>query len=101
MRVRLLAPPDRPAGTIDLKELKAAMKALGFDVSKDEIKKMLASVDADGSGEIEFEEFLQMMTGRMVLCSSRACRLSFCVCFALVVGISFDCFVDGWHCEYF
>jgi Ca2+-binding EF-hand superfamily protein len=53
------------------------MKALGFDVSKDEIKKMLASVDADGSGEIEFEEFLQMMTGRMVLYSSRARRLSF------------------------
>lgn len=71
----LLTPPC--AGTIDLKELKAAMKALGFDVSKDEIKKMLASVDADGSGEIEFEEFLQMMTGRMVLCSSCDCRLSF------------------------
>ena len=53
------------------------MKALGFDVSKDEIKKMLASVDADGSGDIEFEEFLQMMTGRMVLCSARACWLIF------------------------
>jgi Ca2+-binding EF-hand superfamily protein len=42
------------------------MKALGFDVSKEEIKKMLASVDSDASGEIDFDEFLQMMTGRMV-----------------------------------
>jgi Ca2+-binding EF-hand superfamily protein len=59
------------SGTIDLKELKAAMKALGFDLSKEEIKKMLSTVDADSSGEIDFDEFVQLMTGRMV------CRKSF------------------------
>lgn len=45
------------------KELKAAFKALGFDTPKEEIRKMLADVDTDGSGTIEFPEFLQMMTG--------------------------------------
>jgi Ca2+-binding EF-hand superfamily protein len=67
-----------------LKELKAAMKALGFDVSKEEIKKLLVSVDSDTSGEIDFDEFLQMMTGRMVLdvfeFDCRFSPLSLCTC---------------------
>ena len=53
------------SGSIDLKELKAAMKALGFDISKEEIKKMLSNVDLNSNGEVEFEEFVRMMTGRM------------------------------------
>jgi Ca2+-binding EF-hand superfamily protein len=48
-----------------VKELKAAMKALGFEVSKDEIKKMFASIDSDGTGEIDFDEFVRLMQGRM------------------------------------
>lgn len=30
-----------------------------------EIKKMIADIDKDGSGTIDFEEFLQMMTAKM------------------------------------
>merc|ERR1712087_596055 len=53
------------SGSIDYRELKAAMHALGFDVKKDELKKMITDIDADGSGQIEFPEFLEMMTGKM------------------------------------
>ncbi|CEP01202.1 EF-hand domain-containing protein [Plasmodiophora brassicae] len=53
------------SGTIDAKELQAAMRALGFDVKKDEIRRMLSEVDSDGSGEIEFNEFVRLMTGKM------------------------------------
>lgn len=53
-------------GSIDLKELKAAMKALGFDVTKEEIKKMLSGIDMNNNGEIELDEFVKLMTGRMV-----------------------------------
>lgn len=42
-----------------------AMRALGFEPKKDEIKKMIADIDKDGSGTIDFEEFLQMMTAKM------------------------------------
>ena len=41
------------------------MRALGFEPKKDEIKKMIADIDKDGSGTIDFEEFLQMMTAKM------------------------------------
>merc|ERR1712232_963054 len=41
------------SGMIDVRELKAAMRALGFDVKN------------DGNGTIEFGEFLEMMTGKM------------------------------------
>merc|ERR1712060_909990 len=53
------------SGSIDYRELKAAMAALGFEVKKDELKKMIIDIDADGSGHIEFPEFLKMMTGKM------------------------------------
>ena len=38
------------SGTIDAKELKVAMRALGFEPKNEEVKKMMAQVDADGSG---------------------------------------------------
>ena len=53
------------SGAIDYKELKAALKALGMKIDKHELKKMITEVDADGSGSIEFPEFLQMMTAKM------------------------------------
>ena len=42
------------------------MRALGFEPKKEEIKKMIADIDKDGSGSIDFNEFLQMMTAKMV-----------------------------------
>lgn len=32
------------------------MRALGFEPKKEEIKKMIADIDKDGSGTIDFEE---------------------------------------------
>jgi Ca2+-binding EF-hand superfamily protein len=40
--------------------------ALGFEPKKEEIKKMIAEIDKDGSGTIDFNEFLKMMTFKMV-----------------------------------
>jgi hypothetical protein len=39
--------------------------ALGFEPKKEEVKKMIADIDKDGNGTIDFEEFLQMMTAKM------------------------------------
>merc|ERR1712153_218605 len=52
------------SGSIDVRELKAAMRALGFEIKNEELKKMVADVDGDGNGTIEFSEFLEMMTAR-------------------------------------
>merc|ERR1712146_240550 len=52
------------SGAIDVRELKAAMRALGFEVKKEELKKMISDID-NGNGSIEFQEFLEMMTGKM------------------------------------
>ena len=40
-------------------------RALGFEPKKDEIKKMISEIDKDGSGTIDFDEFLSMMTAKM------------------------------------
>eukprot|EP00916_Digyalum_oweni_P009466 GHVL01015981.1.p1 GENE.GHVL01015981.1~~GHVL01015981.1.p1 ORF type:complete len:173 (+),score=46.31 GHVL01015981.1:56-574(+) len=53
------------SGSIDAKELKVAMRALGFEPKKEEVRKMISDVDKDGSGTIEFSDFLEMMTQKM------------------------------------
>jgi centrin-1 len=60
------------SGSIDYKELRNAMRALGFDTKKEEMQKIIDEIDADGSGEIEFPEFMQMMTGKMGAVESHA-----------------------------
>ncbi|EGR28658.1 hypothetical protein IMG5_170800 [Ichthyophthirius multifiliis] len=52
-------------GYIDAKELKVAMRALGFEPKKEEIKKMINEVDREGRGVIEFQDFLDLMTIKM------------------------------------
>lgn len=54
------------SGCIDSKELKVAMRALGFEPKRDEIRKLIASVDAEGTGTIEYNDFLSMMTEKML-----------------------------------
>lgn len=53
------------SGSIDYRELKAAMKALGVKVDKGELRKMITDVDEDGSGQVELPEFITMMTAKM------------------------------------
>ncbi|KAK1281348.1 putative calcium-binding protein CML13 [Acorus gramineus] len=53
------------SGTIDAKELNVAMRALGFEMTDEQINQMIADVDKDGSGAIEFDEFVHMMTSKI------------------------------------
>lgn len=48
-----------------LERCMTACRALGFEPKKEEVKKMIADIDKDGSGTIDFEEFLTMMTAKM------------------------------------
>ena len=49
------------SGSIDINELKDAMKALGIFLKKEEVKKTMTKVDQDGSGTIDKIEFLSLM----------------------------------------
>ncbi|KAL6656974.1 hypothetical protein ACP70R_004754 [Stipagrostis hirtigluma subsp. patula] len=53
------------SGTIDAKELNVAMRALGFEMTEEQITQMIADVDKDGSGAIDYEEFEHMMTAKI------------------------------------
>ncbi|XP_012287292.1 caltractin [Orussus abietinus] len=52
-------------GKIATKELKVAMRALGFEPKKEEIKKLIADVDPDGLGKLSFEEFMNILSEKM------------------------------------
>ena len=53
------------SGAISVSELLKAMTTLGFDSKNPAIFNMISDMDEDGNGEIEFEEFLDMMTARI------------------------------------
>ncbi len=53
------------SGTIDPKELTSAMESLGFEAKNQTIYQMIKDIDKDGSGAIDFDEFLDMMTAKM------------------------------------
>ncbi|KAK3750704.1 hypothetical protein QZH41_005744 [Actinostola sp. cb2023] len=53
------------SGTITVDELEMVMKNLGEKVDRKELEQMVNEVDEDGSGEIEFEEFCEMMSKKM------------------------------------
>lgn len=52
-------------GAIDYHELKVAMRALGFELKKPEILKILRDHDKQGQGLIEFHEFDKVMTEKI------------------------------------
>ncbi|CAG9762240.1 unnamed protein product [Ceutorhynchus assimilis] len=58
-------------GKIDSKDLKVAIRALGFEPKKEEIKKMIADIDKDGTGKISYLEFQELMTIKMAEKDSR------------------------------
>ena len=41
------------------------MTSLGFESKNQTIYQMISDLDADGSGQIDFEEFLELMTARV------------------------------------
>ena len=53
------------SGTIEQKELKVALRALGFDPSKEDLRAMIAAHDKDKSGRIDFAEFLDIMIAKI------------------------------------
>ena len=50
------------SGTIDPKELRAAMQSLGFETKNQTIYQMIQDIDKDGDGDVDFDEFLDLMT---------------------------------------
>ncbi|KAM5159714.1 uncharacterized protein ACOB7L_021586 [Callospermophilus lateralis] len=52
------------SGTIDVKELKIALRALGFEPKK-EVKQMIAEMDKEGIGTISFENFFAIISVKM------------------------------------
>merc|ERR1712178_537838 len=54
------------SGEIDSKELKVAMRSLGFEPTNEEIIRMIEEVDDDNSGSMQYTEFLTLMTDKML-----------------------------------
>ena len=53
------------SGSIDRHELRVAMRAMGFEVSKQEIMEIMDAKDPDGTGAINFAAFQEVVGERM------------------------------------
>jgi Ca2+-binding EF-hand superfamily protein len=52
---------DDGSGSIGIDELEEPLIGLGFAANRDEVQEMIDLVDEDGSGQIEFNEFLLIL----------------------------------------
>eukprot|EP00397_Hematodinium_sp_SG-2012_P060343 GEMP01078446.1.p1 GENE.GEMP01078446.1~~GEMP01078446.1.p1 ORF type:complete len:159 (+),score=50.14 GEMP01078446.1:136-612(+) len=52
-------------GTITAEELGVVMRSIGRNPTNEQLRQMIAEVDEDGSGEIEFPEFLKLMASKL------------------------------------
>ncbi|XP_053211201.1 uncharacterized protein LOC128394854 [Panonychus citri] len=53
-------------GTIEIINLKLAMRALGFEPKKEEIKKITAEFVKEGKGLVGYDDFYNLMTRKMM-----------------------------------
>lgn len=53
-------------------ELKAAMHALGYESTHHSVYQIICDYEADGSGNIGFQDFLHLMTHRVTESDTRA-----------------------------
>merc|ERR1719217_445868 len=60
------------SGTIDARELKAALRALGFEGKKEDVRRMLTEIGKDPTQQVDFNDFCEMMRGRMADKNSRS-----------------------------
>jgi len=54
-----------PNGTIDTEELLVVMRALGHEPRKEDLKKQVAEVDPENSGQLEFDAYLNIILNKM------------------------------------
>merc|ERR1712046_19707 len=60
------------SGSVSVAELVEAMQSLGLEQKNEAVFNMIKEIDTDGSGELEFAEFLEMMTARLTNKTPRA-----------------------------
>ena len=53
------------SGEIDVAELKQTLLNLGIDTKNQTLQNMLADIDKNGDANIDFDEFINMMTAKM------------------------------------
>lgn len=55
-----------PPGTIDAKELRDALGSLGFEAKNAAVFSLVEAGDSNGDRRLDFDEFLDMMTAKLV-----------------------------------
>ncbi len=55
-------------GLIDQRELGVMLRAMGMQATEAEVQDIIALVDNDGSGKLDFPEFINLMTSRLGKC---------------------------------
>ena len=53
------------SGSLDCRELKAAMRTLGFEIRKDELMKVMADMGKDIFDTVDFDEFVDIIEPRL------------------------------------
>ena len=53
------------SGKIQANELRVALRALGFEPTKDELRRMITDVDKKGDGKLDFPQFMEAIVKKI------------------------------------
>ncbi|OHT11278.1 Caltractin [Tritrichomonas foetus] len=53
------------SGKIQANELRVALRALGFEPTKDELRRMITDVDKKGDGQLDFPQFMEAIVKKI------------------------------------
>ena len=71
------------SGRLDARELKQALRALGFEPSREEVAHFMADLDKDNSGDVSLDEFTALMCRKV---SARSAEKEMRQAFQLIKG---------------
>ena len=75
------------SGSVNASELGEMMRSLGVHVTEHQLRDMIAQVDTDGGGEVEFSEFVHLMLTHEDQDSQVSHQLSLSVCRSICVSV--------------
>ena len=81
------------SGSIDAQEMRSLLEAIGVNPSEEELFRFMSEVDEDGTGEIEFGEFLRAFEKQRNGQNSGHSELDISKYSLIILSISVDAFV--------
>ena len=68
---------DNGSGTLDMQEFKKGIRDFRVDMDPQDVENLFKAFDLNGSGDIDFDEFIRVVVGPMNQFRTNLCKKAF------------------------